>query len=210
MFRSDTAQHHVRIGHRRFRARAVTCGARIRARALRPHSQKSARIDARDRSAARAHGVNIEHRDADRIAVDRRLRGMARDAVNQAHVGRCAAHIESQHASEPAGARGFQRSHQSARRTGQHRAHRMLPRIASRKEPAVRLHDRYAPSLRRALQLSEIALHQRTDVSIDQRGRASFILANLRADFVRRAKIHALLRQRLRGGPLVCGVLIGV
>ena len=105
LVRRDPAQHHVRIRDRRPVADSVASRTRIRARALRPYAQQSAFIHARDRSAARAHGMNIQHRHAHRKAVDGRLHGFARDAVAQAHIRRRATHVESENVRESGQAR---------------------------------------------------------------------------------------------------------
>ena len=78
--RLNAPQHHVRIGDRRFRPGAVTGRSRIGAGALRTHAQQPARIHARDGTAARAHGVNVEHRHANRKAVDRSTSVVSRAA----------------------------------------------------------------------------------------------------------------------------------
>ena len=78
LVRRDAPQHDVRIRHRGLAAFAVAGRPGIGARAFRTHAQQSAFIHARDGAAARADGVNIEHRHAHRKAVDGRLQCFAR------------------------------------------------------------------------------------------------------------------------------------
>ena len=73
----EPAQNQVRVGHRRRFAAPVADRARIGPRALRPHAKRARAIESRDRSAARAHRVNLEHRHRHRQARDRRLIGRA-------------------------------------------------------------------------------------------------------------------------------------
>ena len=75
--------------------RAVAGGAGIGAGALRADPQHAAVVDPGDRAAARADRDDVEHRRADRQAVDLAFRGERGAAVlHQADVGRGAAHVE--------------------------------------------------------------------------------------------------------------------
>ena len=62
LIRRDAPQHDVRVRHRGPVALAVAGRPGIGARALRTYAQQSAFIHARDGPAARADGVDIEHR----------------------------------------------------------------------------------------------------------------------------------------------------
>ena len=73
LIRRDAPQYDVRVGHRGPGAFAVTGRSRIGARAFWAYAQQSAFIHARNASAARAHRMNIQHRNAHRKAVNRRL-----------------------------------------------------------------------------------------------------------------------------------------
>ena len=66
LVRGDAAQHDVRVGNRGPVAFAIAGRAGIGARALRTHAQQAAFIHARDGAAARADGMDIEHRHAHR------------------------------------------------------------------------------------------------------------------------------------------------
>ena len=207
--RVDAPQHYVRVGDRGLHADSIAGAPWIGAGALRTHAQQSAGVHARNGASARAHGVNIEHRDADRQAVHHSLGGFTRRSVGQAHIGGSASHVEAQYAPEAAVAGGFERTHDASSRTREHRAHGMPRRFARRKKPAVGLHDRDAITAG-ARQFVEIGLHQRTDVGVHESGRAALVLAKLRADLVRAAQVHVFAAQRGHGRALICGVLVGV
>ena len=74
----------------------VASRPRIGASTARPDLEQTATVDERDRAAAGADRVDVEHRSFDRIPVDDRFPGEPRlAALQQRDIGRCAAHIES-------------------------------------------------------------------------------------------------------------------
>ena len=72
--RPKAAEQQVGVGDGRLVAVAVASRAGVGAGALRPDAQRAASIDAGNRPAARADGVNVDRRDAQRHTVDRRFR----------------------------------------------------------------------------------------------------------------------------------------
>ena len=96
-------------------AAAVAGRAGIGAGALRPDRDPPERVDMRERAAAGADLHHLDHRDAQRQAGPlleapdagdlEAARGLRREAVDQADLRRGAAHVEGDHAFEPALAR---------------------------------------------------------------------------------------------------------
>ena len=76
---AEVAEEQVGVGHRRLLAAAAVGGrARVGARRARPDAQRAARVGPRDRAAAGADGVDVDHRQLDRHAGDHGLgRGAA-------------------------------------------------------------------------------------------------------------------------------------
>jgi len=67
--RVEKAEHHVGVGDGRLlRAAAVAGRPWVAARALRPHYEKAASIDARDRATARANFGDVDRRHLQHIA----------------------------------------------------------------------------------------------------------------------------------------------
>ena len=119
--RWNAPEHQVGVGDSGLGASAsVARGTRIGARAPGPHGEGSARIDAGDRAAAGADGVDVERwqtdREPRRRAPGRRLR---RGAQDQAHVGARTAHVEGHGVGEAGGGRGRGRGLHPARRPRQ-------------------------------------------------------------------------------------------
>ncbi len=137
--RPSTTCASVTVGWMAF---AIAGRSRIGARALGTHAQQPAFVHARDGAAARADGMDIEHRHADRKSVDGSLQGFARLAVAQAYVGGRAAHIEAENARESGELGYFERADHAAGGSGEHGADRVPARFLGRHETAVRLHDR--------------------------------------------------------------------
>ena len=92
----------MRVGDRGLIALPVTGRTGHCSRALRPYTQAPSRIDASDRSAARAHGVDVEHRHAHGKVVDPRLRRKSGFARRKSHVGGRSAHVERERLSKSA------------------------------------------------------------------------------------------------------------
>src|ERR1700733_12453024 len=124
----DAAQHDVRVGNGGLLTNSVTGRARIGARALRADAQQPTFVHSRDRSAAGAHGMDVEHGNAHRETVDGGFHGFARLAIAQAYVGGRSPHVEAEDARESRQARGFERSHYSAGRSGKHGSDGMTAR----------------------------------------------------------------------------------
>ena len=93
---AEAAEHEIGVGDGRLRAAAaVAGGTRHRLGAARADPQRAALVDPRDRAAAGADRVDVDDRDADRDAVERRLARHLRAAVeHQADVGAGAAHVD--------------------------------------------------------------------------------------------------------------------
>ena len=92
----DLAQRHVRVGHGELLAAPVARRPRVRARRARPDAQRTAAIRACDRPAAGSDGVDVQHRDAHRPALDLVAAREPRPPVHQAHVRGRPAHVERQ------------------------------------------------------------------------------------------------------------------
>ena len=142
--RLQPSQNQIRIRHRGLRAAAIADRAGIGSSGFRPYAQRSAGVEARDGASAGAHGVNIEHGHANRQAGNLGLAAGAGFAVHQRHIGRSAAHVERDDSFESAAARHGRGSHHSARRPGEHGAHRFAGGRTEGGDPAARLHDENA------------------------------------------------------------------
>ena len=145
------------------------------------HAQAAAGIDPGNRSAAGADGVNIEHRDAHGVAIDAGFGGEAGRLPGQGDVRRGPAHIESEGSIETAETRHFDRADDSAGRAGEDGADGVFTGFAGGKQSAVRLHNCYGV-LRTALQLAEVAIHQRAGIGVDDGGGSPFEFAELGGD----------------------------
>ena len=67
----QASEHEIRVGDRRVRASSpVTGGPGIGARGLGPDAKRSSVVHPADRAAARAHGVDVDHRELDHAASD--------------------------------------------------------------------------------------------------------------------------------------------
>ena len=96
----EAAEQEVRVGDRRLHSAApVTRRSGLRARAARPHPQRAARIAPGNRAAARADGVDVDHREGEGPPADLAgwvRRRLAHDAArDDADVARRAAHVEA-------------------------------------------------------------------------------------------------------------------
>ena len=98
----EPAEHDVRVADRRLLAAVPVAGrAGIGARAARADAERAALVDVRDRAAAGADRVHVEHRHEQRVAADPRVarRGLGDPALgDDPDVGRRAAHVERDHA----------------------------------------------------------------------------------------------------------------
>ena len=115
---AEVAEQQVGVGHRRLLAALAVGGrARVGARRARADAQRAARIGPRDRAAAGADRVDVDHRQLDRHAGHDRLRRRARLAAHHRRdVGARAAHVEGQHVLVAAGARDVRRADHAAGR----------------------------------------------------------------------------------------------
>ena len=97
--RRQAPEQQVGVGHRRVLAAApVARRPGVGARRVRAHPQRAARVAPRDRAAAGAHGVDVEHRQRQRPARHDALGGLRHAAAcDQAHVAGGAAHVEAHH-----------------------------------------------------------------------------------------------------------------
>ncbi len=85
--RLQTSEQQVGIGHGGLRSAPVADGAGIGARGFRSDPQRSAGVEARQRTAAGADGVNVEHGHAHRQARHLRLVAGLGLATHQGDVG---------------------------------------------------------------------------------------------------------------------------
>ena len=104
--------------------RAVADGTRIGTRAARSDAQRAAGVDVGDRSAAGANSVNVDDRQPDGKIADRRFRGHANPAVDQADVGGRAPHVERDDPRVACRSRDRTGADDSRRWTGEDRLHR--------------------------------------------------------------------------------------
>ena len=119
---AEVAEHEVRVGHRRLLAAAAVAGrAGLGARRARADPQRAAGVEPRDRAAAGADRVHVDHRQPDRHARDHRLgRRPAPRRRPRRDVGARAAHVEGEHVLEAARARDVRRADDAAGRPGEH------------------------------------------------------------------------------------------
>ena len=87
-------------------------------------------VDTRDRAAARAHRVNIQHRNADGKSVNDRFGRLPRRTVRQANIRRRSAHIEAKNLAESTSPSHFDSRDSAARGTREHGADRVPSRLA--------------------------------------------------------------------------------
>src|SRR5690348_18390914 len=92
----------MRVSHSRPGAAAVTDGTRIGAGAFRSDAKSAAAIEASERTAARADGVNVEHGNGDGQAGDFGFVRGAQRAVDEGDIRGRAAHVEGNNFSEAA------------------------------------------------------------------------------------------------------------
>ncbi len=159
---------------------AVAHRAGIGPGAGRPHPQRAAGIHRRQRTAARAHGVNIDDRNPQRQPANLGLGGDLRLAHRQRHIGGSAAHVESDNLLKAGGLGHRPRPDHAAGRARQHAAHRLTPGLAGPDAAPVRLHHPEIGGAGVALKLGQIAVHHRRHKRVDHRGTGAFVLAELR------------------------------
>ena len=215
----DTAEDHVGVGHGRpLTATPIADGPGVGTRALGADAQDSCVVNSGDGAAARADGVDVDHRYAHGHAVgDVFFRRYGRHAtLDQADIEACASHVAGNQigkAGLPANLRG---GNGACCGTGHDRLHRLLDRQGSGHSTAVALrHQQLAwkachlQPIRQALQ---VAPHHRLDKGVHRRGAAALELPHLAQDLAAHGDI-AVGPQMADDGCcllLVRGVGIGV
>ena len=215
--RPSTTFASVSVGSRA--ALAVAGRARARAGAARPDAERAALVDVRDRAAAGADRVDVDHRHEQRIAGDPGVaRGGLADPVlrDDPDVGRGAADVERD---QPL----------AARRLARPRARRARPppgperssvtgfcaAVSAEATPPFDIITCSFPgtpsSVERAREPLEVAAGRRADERVHAGGREALELAELRKDVGARRdeRTGHLLRHDLGGPPLVLGVEVG-
>ena len=198
-------------------ALAVAGRAGIGAGALRADAQHAAVVDPGDRAAARADRDDVEHRRADRQAVDLAFRGERGPSVlHQADVGRGAAHVEGDEVVE-ARARGLaRRADHAGGRTGIERGDGAFAHRLGRQAPAVGLHHREAAleaGVRElGLEAMQVAVDHGLHIGRQQRRRRALEFAELARHLMARRHQHVGQRLGDQGGEplLVHGIGIGI
>ena len=113
-----------------------------------------------------------------------RARGLRPRLVDQADLCGRAAHVERQHLVEPMLARDAAREDRAARRARLDKAHREADRSLDRRDAAARAHQQHGafePVARElALEVGQIAPHQRLDVGIGAGGGEALVFTHLR------------------------------
>ena len=191
MIRVQNAGNDIGIGDRGVLAAAVVANrARVGAGAIGTDLQPSDRVDARDRAAARADGMDVEHRQRDRPQVDFSLGGDHRIALmDQRDVAASATHIESDDVVDADPLASAHGRNDAAGWTGEDGGHRLLSRPFERRYTAVGLHDvelrcRNTHLAHAVFQTVQVTCHHRLDIGVDDRGAQPIKLANLRQDFI--------------------------
>ncbi len=206
----EAAEHDVGVGERGLLgAAAVTGGARIGTRALRPDLQEPAGIDPADRSAAGADRLRAHGRDGDGQAeLDLVLRREERGAVDeQADVAARPAHVEHDAARRVRRARVVARTDRATRDARQEDVGRAPARLARERVPAVALQQRPARAgalrLERLVDAGDVAPHGGLEVRVEDRRGAALVLAPDRGDLVRERDRH-VRRRAPRGRRARC------
>ena len=210
----DVAEHEVRVGDGRARAAAAVADRTgVGLRALRADAQH-ARLHRRDRAAARADRVHLDHRQSDEVAVlpvpEAADRGRA--AAHEARLVARAAHVDRDEVRNTRARRDRARADHAAGRPGSERGNRALGELFRGHDPAVALHDQQiaavAPIAQRALEPVEIAGELRTHVGIHERRRRALELRRGRHHLVgeRDARLRVFLGDDLAHALLVGGI----
>ena len=187
----QAAEHQVGVGHRRpLTSAAVARRSRIGARALRPHTQRTARVTPDQRPPARADRLQVDRGQPERKPGDLALgrpAGLAAD--DQAHVRGRPAHVERDRILDPGQPRDPRRADHARSRSGHERKRRVRGRLSESRDPARGPHhERLGQPGRRAgaPERLEVAGDGRPEVGVDGRRRGPLVLAELRRDLVRR------------------------
>jgi hypothetical protein len=223
----EVAEQKVAIRDRRLRpAEPVAGGPRVAARAVGADAHKAERIDARERSAARADFDHLDHRHLERQpaalaeAIDTRdleveaPRRLA--AVDQRGLGGGAAHVEAEDVGRGGGLAIDARGLHAAGGTGLHQADRVARRDVARDGAAIGQHQeqraRDARLAQPGIEPREVAREDRQDIGVGNGGGAALVLADLRHEVRGEADGEArrFLRHQFRKAPFVHGIGEGV
>ncbi len=180
--RGQAPEQQVGVGHRRMLAAApVARRPRVGARGVRAHAQRAARVAPRDRAAARAHRVDVEHRQRQRPARHDPLGCLRHAAVrDQAHVAGGATHVEAQHVALPRQLRQRQRPAHPAGGAGERRPRGVRGSPLRVGEAAGGLHDRRPGQPQRVgllAELAQVGSEQGREGGVNLGGRGSLVLA---------------------------------
>ena len=214
----DGADHDMRVGRRGLGAALAVAGRPgIGAGALRADAQHAAIVDPGDRAAAGADRDDVEHRRADRQAVDLAFRGERRPSVlHQADVGRGAAHVEGDQVLEARARRLARRADHAGGRAGIERGDGALAHRRGRQASAVRLHHREAAREaglgQPVLEAVQVAIDHRLHIGRQQRRRGALELAELARHLMAAGDQHAgqRLGDQRRQPLLMRGIGVGV
>ena len=215
----EPAQHQVGVGDGGFAAAAAVADRPgPRAGALRADAQHARGIDRGDRAAAGADRVHVDHRHVDGHGVFQlELARHGRHGVlDQADVGRGAAHVVGDEVGMARGAAGIGRRHHARGRARHHGVHGRERDELRRRRAAIALHhqDVAVEALAQKLQAQarEIAVEHGLHRGIDRRRHAALVLAVFRQDGVAGGDV-AVGPQRmddLGGALLVRGIDVAV
>src|SRR5262249_13911357 len=201
-------------------AEPVAYRAGLGARAFWPNVQR-AHFGARDRAAAGADLLDVDHRDLHRqpggIATDERAAGHQHLAVmDDAGLGGRAAHIEGDRVLEPDAVAQRLGADDARRRSGLEHADAGALRLLDPQQAAGRLHDQKVAvepgGGEMIADLAEIAAHARPDIGIRRRRRGALELAIFLRELVRGGdeKMRMAFLDDLFHALLVRGIAVGV
>ncbi len=189
------AQQQVGVGHRGLGAAArVARRPRIGARRMRTDAQQSHLVDRGDRAAAGADLDHVDDRRLDRQAGAfleamhaRRFhhrRDLGAAVLDQAGLRRGAAHVERDHVGMAGGSAEERGGEAAAGGTALQHADREVARGLRRQQAAGGVHEAQlaaeAAGVQLALQLGDVAAHQRLHIGVGAGGVAALVLPQLR------------------------------
>jgi hypothetical protein len=223
----DIAQRHVGVGDGGGRAAlAEGDGAGVRARAFGADADPAHAVDTDQRPAARADLDHLDHRDANRHAgaLQEPLRpcdlepprGLGAGTVDEAELGRGAAHVEGKHRVLAEVAREFRGEDRAPGGPGFDKPDGDAGRRLDGGHAAARRHheDRAGQPLRRETrrEIREVAGHERLDIGVGDRGAEPVEFPRLGADLVaeRQGEIGQRGVQGVAQAQLMGGVGVGV
>ena len=185
-------------------AQAVAGRAGTRSRRTWPDPQGAAIVEPRDRAAAGADRVHVDHREPDRDARHHRLgRDLRLSPEDGRDVGARPAHVEGEHVLEAACARDERRPDDPGRRPGKDARSRPGGRRGHIGHSARGLHDE-----RPRLDLLQVRRQHGRQVRVRHGGRAALVLPELGQQLGRERNEHTRQRdaQRVADRPLVLRV----